>query len=126
MDKNPTEKSEKGGSEKMSVYIRGWRQLKALFIFIEQIWLVAIGRDTRGLEEWEKEHLVYSGVQFMQGRLQCAKRELEIFFGFAKQYALFTTPLFNKQYSEMFGDAALVDFLYKHELQNKNIHSGNK
>jgi len=109
--------------EKTSVHIRGLRQLKALFIFIEQMWLVLFGRDTRGLEEWEKEHVIYSGIEFMRDRLRCAVRELEIFFGFAKPYALFTTPLFNKQYSEWFGDAALIDFLYKQDLQNEKIRN---
>ena len=40
----------------LGVYIRGFRQLEALFIFVEQIWLILIGRDTRNLDAWAKHH----------------------------------------------------------------------
>jgi len=101
--------------------IRGKRQLTALFIFLEQVWLVLIGRDTRNLDWWDLQNCIYSGLEYRQHRWKCAMRELEIFSGFAKPYAIFTTKEFNKQYSGLFGDAALVEFLYKQELENEKI-----
>jgi len=105
----------------MTVYIRGKRQLEALFIFLEAIWLAVIGRDTRDLDAWDMKYCVYSGKEFSEQKLKCAKRELEIFLGFAKPYAIYTTKEFNQQYSELCGDAALVEFLYKQDLQNEEI-----
>lgn len=105
----------------MTVYIRGWIQLKALFVIVEQFWLFLIGRDTRNLDAWDLENSVYFGWQFMENKLQCIKRELEILSGFAKPYAVATTPLFNKQYAELFGDADVVEFLYKHDVQNSKV-----
>ena len=103
----------------MTKYIRGWCQLRAIFILIEQVWLILIGRDTRGLDEWDMKHCAYSGRLFIYSKLQCAKRELEIFFGFAKPYAIRTTQLFNQQYAEMFGKTALVELLYRLEKANE-------
>jgi len=105
----------------MTIYIRGKRQIEALFIFLEAVWLAVIGRDTRDLDAWDLKYCVYSGKEFSENKLKCAKRELEIFLGFAKPYAIYTTPEFNKQYSELCGDAALVEFLYKQELENEKI-----
>ncbi len=48
--------------ESLVEYIRGWRQLKAIFYFIECT---------------------------LKRNLPCAKRELEIFFGFAIPYQVF-------------------------------------
>lgn len=107
----------------MTVYIRGHRQLKALFIFVENLWLFILGRDTRNLDAWDMENAIYSGRQFMMDRLRCAQRELEIFFGFAKPYAIYTTPLFNQQYSKLFGEGALIEFLYKQDERNQEILS---
>ena len=97
----------------MTRYIRGWRQIKALFISIENMWLFLIGRDTRDLDIWDLKWCVYSGKEFMGNKLQCVKRELEIFFGFAKPYCIKTSPLFDQQYSEKFGKGSLVELLYK-------------
>jgi len=102
-------------------YIRGVRQLEALFMLIEQSWLVLIGRDTRHLDAWDIKNCVYSGKEFMSDRLKCAKRELEIFLGFAKPYAIYTTPLFNEQYAKLTSDADLIDFLYKQDIQNEKL-----
>ena len=107
----------------MTVYIRGFIQLKALFWIVENFWIFLIGRDTRNLDAWDIKYCIYSGRGFMKDRLKSIKRELEIFSGFAKPYAVYTTPLFNKHYSELFGDAALVDFLYKQDLRNEQIES---
>lgn len=78
----------------MTKYIRGFRQLEALYLFVEC---------------------------FLKRNFMCAKRELEIFFGFAVPYAVYTTPLFNTQYKEMFGDQALLDLLIDLEKHNEQI-----
>ena len=110
----------------MTVYIRGKRQLEALFIFFEAVWLTIIGRDIRDLDAWDIKYCVYSGKEFIKQQWKCAKRELEIFLGFAKPYAIYTTKEFNQQYSDLYGTEALVEFLYKQELQNEKIVGGNK
>lgn len=105
------------------MYIRGKRQAKALFYFIEAIWLFIIGRDARDLDAWDLKYCIYSGKQFMRDKLMCAKRELEIFFGFAKPYAIYTTSMFNEQYRRLFGDQALLNFLIQTERKNELIDS---
>ena len=70
-------------------YIRGWRQIKALQIFIEC---------------------------FLKRNFLCAKRELEIFSGFAKPYGVYTTDMFNEQYAEMVAKSkehCLLIFLHR-------------
>jgi len=104
-------------------YIRGKRQAKALPTFIEQSWLVVIGRDTRNLDYWDMKYCVYSGRQFSKDRFKCAMRELEIFFGFAKPYAVYTTSMFNEQYRHLFGDQALLNFLIETENAMKKMRS---
>ncbi len=99
-------------------YIRGKRQIIALFYFIEAMWLFVIGRDTRGLDGWDLKYCVYSGKQFMMDKLQYAKRELEIFLGIAQYYSIRTTEKFNDDYRQMFGDQALLDLLIKLEEKN--------
>lgn len=108
------------------IYIRGKRQAKALFIFIEQLWLIVIGRDTRDLDAWDLKYCVYSGREFIRTRWLCAKRELEIFLGFAKPYAIYTAPTFNESYRQAFGDQALLNFLIETERQNDLILSSEK
>ena len=103
------------------MYIRGKRQAKALFTFIEQVWLFVIGRDTRDLDYWDLQNCVYSGWGFMKNRFKCAMRELEIFFGIAKPYGIRTTSMFNDQYRTRFGDQALLNFLIKAEQDNEFV-----
>jgi len=74
------------------MYIRGFKQIKSIFIFVEC---------------------------FLKRNMKCAKRELYIFSGFAKPYTVATTDLFNMQYKELFGDQALLDFLIEVEKKNE-------
>ena len=101
------------------VYIRGKRQLKALYITLEQLWFILIGRDTRDLDAWALKYCVYSGWEFRRTRWMCLKRELEIFLGFAKPHSIRTTETFNESYREMFGDQALLNFLIETEKENE-------
>lgn len=78
----------------MTDYIRGVRQLKAIFYFVEQLWLVIIGRDSRGLDEEEKKFVVWSGMEFRKHRLRSVIRELEIITGFARPYKIVFSPMF--------------------------------
>lgn len=78
----------------MTEYIRGIRQFKAILYFIEQIWLVLIGRDARGMDKWEKQFSVWCGMEYRRHRFRCAIRELEIITGFAKSYKIVFAPSF--------------------------------
>jgi len=78
----------------MGEYIRGVSQLKAIYYFIEQLWIFLIGRDSRGMSEEEKKFVIYCGREFRFDRLRCAKRGLEIATGFAKTYEIVFAPTF--------------------------------
>lgn len=75
-----------------SEYIRGWRQLKAIPYFIE---------------------CLLADHPF-QSKLLCAKRELQIFFGFAKPYKVVFAPSFWKS-AEKYGIRLGMDWIKKYE-----------
>ena len=77
----------------MSEYIRGWRQLKAIWIFFECLF---------------------------KGNWKCAKREIHILTGFAKPYSVRFHPLFWESCREMgMGEEDVDELRRKYEPDYK-------